>query len=95
MATKQFHKSFQLPLQLLGEEITELKQKKRSVSGLSPRTEQQWKKQLEDESDWEIYGILTGENSMDDLLFINVGKEDVVLKDSVSSIDRSSISLEC
>ena len=44
--------------------------------------------QLEDESDWEIYGILSGELSIGEKLFTQIGNENVVTCQFIEEIPR-------
>ena len=53
------------------------------------------KEELIDESDWEIYGILHGEESINDKFFVSYGNEDVVLQEYVSQLQRCSVSFDC
>ena len=62
---------------------------KRSVSLLNPEIEQVLD-EIEDESDWEIFSILTGNTEIDDILFVYDGNEDVILHDLVQQLQRCS-----
>ena len=62
---------------------------KRSVSLLNPEIEQVLD-EIEDESDWEIFSILTGNTEIDDILIVYNGNEDVILHDLVQQLQRCS-----
>ena len=71
---------FQIPMH-------EYQNKRSSCSSLSSLKEE-WKTQCEDESDWEILGILAGETTIANELFIKDGNEDVVLFQFIEEIPR-------
>ena len=62
---------------------------KRNITEINPELEEVID-QIEDESDWEIFGIITGNNEMDELLFVYDGNEDVILHESVQDLKRCS-----
>ena len=59
-----------------------------SFVNLTAKQREEWIKQLEDDSDWEVFSILSGEKSIDDKLFTKVGNENVVLFQSIEEIPR-------
>ena len=81
-------KSVSIPTEILND------LKRRSLNSIEQQYVQEMN-ELEDESDWEIFGILTGNNTaINELLFVCDGEEDVVIQESVQNLKRCCIPLD-
>ena len=85
--------SFQLNSQT-SKNNQEKKSDRRCSSAFSPVLKTEWNTEIEDECDLEIYGIITGDKSLEELVFISDGNEDVILEESIHYVSRCSLSLE-